>query len=112
MCDRREIVFAGGLASESFLFGEYLSHETSALRAEIIALFPEFGQHGPEMTLARLSLKGHERQLIDTAAAFFRLIADQSVNRRGAILASGVGALRYIRMRAVPDVGQFWAMRW
>lgn len=67
MCDRHEIVLAEGLASESFLFGEYLCHGTSALREEILALFPELGGQGLRMTAARRILRAHEARLITDA---------------------------------------------
>ena len=64
MFDAHEIVMAEGLASESFLFGDYLCKETSALRGEIIALFPEFGGQGPQMSAARRTLRAHEARLL------------------------------------------------
>lgn len=64
MFDSHEIVEAEGLASESFLIGEYLCHETSALNAEILALFPELGGKMPRMTAARRLLRGHEAGLL------------------------------------------------
>lgn len=69
MCDRHEIVCAEGLASESFLFDDYLCHDTSAIRAEIIALFPEFGMQGPQMRAARRTLRAHEARLLCKDAA-------------------------------------------
>jgi hypothetical protein len=66
--DAHEIVMAEGLASESFLFGDYLCKETSALRAEIIALFPEFGGQGPNMSAARRTLRAHEARLLRDGA--------------------------------------------
>jgi hypothetical protein len=68
MFDAHEIVMAEGLASESFLFGDYLCKETSALRAEIIALFPEFGGQGPQMSAARRTLRAHEARLLRDGA--------------------------------------------
>ena len=68
MFDAHEIVMAEGLASESFLFGDYLCKETSALRAEIIALFPEFGEQGPQMSAARRTLRAHEARLLSDGA--------------------------------------------
>lgn len=68
MFDAHEIVLAEGLASESFLFGDYLCTETSALRAEIIALFPEFEGQGPRMSAARRTLRAHEARLLRDGA--------------------------------------------
>ena len=67
MFDDHEIVMANGLACESFLFGDYLCNPTSALRAEIVALFPELGSAGPDMQAARRVLRGHEAQLLRRA---------------------------------------------
>jgi len=64
MFDAHEIVLAEGLASESFLFGAYLCHGSSALRAEIMAFFPEIMLRGrPSMTAARRILRRHEAVL-------------------------------------------------
>jgi len=68
MFDAHEIVYADGLASESFLFGEYLCHETIALRAEIAALLPELDVARPNMPAARRTLRGHEGPLIRAAS--------------------------------------------
>lgn len=64
MFDRHEVVFANGLASESFLLGDYLCHETSALRAEIVALFPELGSDHLVMAAARRTVRGYEGELV------------------------------------------------
>lgn len=64
MFDRHEIVLAEGLASESFLMGDYLCHASSALRAEILALFPELGGRNPHLAPARRILRVHEARLV------------------------------------------------
>lgn len=64
MFDTHEIVEAEGLGCESFLIGDYLCRESSALRAEILALFPELGGDLPVMPAARRILRGHEAGLI------------------------------------------------
>lgn len=70
MFDRHEIVQAEGLASESFLLGDYLCHDDSALRAEIAALFPQMGAAvGYSMRAARRVLRRHEAQMILPGAA-------------------------------------------
>lgn len=61
MFDAHEIVTAEGLPSESFLAGDYLCRPGSALRTEIMALFPELGgARLPAMTAARRILRRHE----------------------------------------------------
>jgi hypothetical protein len=63
--DRHEIIFAEGLVTESFLFGDYLGHEGSALRDEILALFPEMGDPaGRNMRAARRVLRRHEAVML------------------------------------------------
>lgn len=70
MCDGHEILHAEGLASESFFFGDYLCQEGSALRAEILALFPEMADRAmPRMTAARRVLRAHEAGLVRRAPA-------------------------------------------
>ena len=69
MFDRHEIVYANGLASESFLFADYLCHDTSTLRAEIVALFPELGTTGASMRAARHVVRSHEAQVLQGAVA-------------------------------------------
>ncbi|WP_299725726.1 Hint domain-containing protein [uncultured Tateyamaria sp.] len=64
MFEDHQIVTANGLACESFLFGDYLCHPTSPLRADIVARFPEFGTDGPDMQAARRVLRGHEAQVL------------------------------------------------
>lgn len=63
MFDDHEIVEAAGLACESFLLGDYLCHETSALRDEMLVLFPELGGDHPAMRSARRILRGQEAGL-------------------------------------------------
>ncbi|GAW36125.1 hypothetical protein RA2_03193 [Roseovarius sp. A-2] len=69
MFEAHEIVEAEGVASESFFIGDYLCHETSALRAELVALFPELRGALPQMTAARRLLRGHEAGLLRSAPA-------------------------------------------
>lgn len=64
MCDEHEIVYAEGMPSESFLFAPYLCHETSPIRAEIIALFPEFEDELPLIPSARRILRSFEGEMI------------------------------------------------
>lgn len=64
MFDAHEIVLAEGLATESFLPGDYLCHETSALRQEILAIFPELEAREPSMHSARRTLRGYEGMLL------------------------------------------------
>ena len=64
MFDNHEIVLAEGLASESFLVGDYLCHESSALRHEIAALFPELAEPGYFMPAARRTARRHEGALM------------------------------------------------
>lgn len=68
MFDAHEIVLAEGLATESFLVGDYLCRDGSALREEILALFPEIGAAGFDMPPARRLLRGHEGRLLRPAA--------------------------------------------
>ena len=63
MCDRHEIVYANGIATESFLPGEYLCHDNSALRAEIDALFPEQHSADIHMPAARRIVRSFEAHL-------------------------------------------------
>jgi hypothetical protein len=65
MFDTHEIVEAEGLASESFLFGDYLCHAKSPLRAEILsALAGTPDAAPPQMTAARRVLRRHEAALL------------------------------------------------
>lgn len=64
MFDAHEIILAEGLATESFLPGAYLCHETSALRQEIIAIFPELEAREPYLHSARRMVRGYEGLLL------------------------------------------------
>jgi len=64
MFDDHEIVTANGLSCESFLAGDYLCHGSSALRREIVALFPDFETKGRVMQAARRVLRSHEVQVL------------------------------------------------
>ena len=90
MFDRHEIVEAEGLASESFLPGDYLCHATSALRAEILALFPELGGDVPQMSAARRLLRGHETRLFHKLPARNRRYIEKDVPQPQDALALGL----------------------
>ncbi|MBE0452397.1 MAG: Hint domain-containing protein [Roseovarius sp.] len=64
MFDAHEIVYAEGLATESFLVGDYLCREGTALRAELLSLFPELAVVGGGMSAARRLVRGHEGRLL------------------------------------------------
>ena len=64
MFDAHEIVTAEGLESESFFVGDYLCSETSALRAEILAVFPELDDRTITMSAARRVTRAHEAALL------------------------------------------------
>jgi len=65
MFDTHEIVQAEGMASESFLFGDYLCHPKSPLRAEILAAAADTpAGSGQPMTAARRVLRRHEAALL------------------------------------------------
>ena len=55
LCDQHEIVFAEGAATESFHPGREIMGADTALRAELLALFPDLGLTGgaPTRTLVR-----------------------------------------------------------
>jgi len=67
MFDSHEIVTAEGLESESFFLGDYLCSETSALRAEILAVFPELDAAARGMRAARRVTRAHEAALLAPA---------------------------------------------
>ncbi len=67
MFDRHEIVTGEGLDSESFFLGDYLCSETSALRAEILAVFPELDAATLGMRAARRVTRAHEAALLTPA---------------------------------------------
>lgn len=60
MFDRHEVIFAEGAPSESFLVGEYLCGEGSALQSEIQALFPEVAGDLAKFTAAKRVVRGYE----------------------------------------------------
>jgi hypothetical protein len=69
MFDRHEIIFAEGIATESFHPGEYMLGQNDALRAEILAIFPEFREAAaPAWPTARKVAKPFEARLIAQAA--------------------------------------------
>ncbi|MEQ3709363.1 MAG: Hint domain-containing protein [Tateyamaria sp.] len=63
MFDRHEIVYANGIAAESFLPGEYLCHENSTLRTEVDAVFPEKSATQLQMSAARRIVRSFEAHL-------------------------------------------------
>lgn len=69
MFDAHEIVDSEGLPSESFCVGAYLCHDSSALRAEISAVFPELDDGVAAMTTARRVVRGREAALLRPAGA-------------------------------------------
>lgn len=60
MFDQHEVIYAEGAPTESFLAGEYLCGEGSALLAEIQTLFPEFNDVPAEHVAARRVARGFE----------------------------------------------------
>lgn len=63
MFDRHEIVSANGIAAESFLPGQYLCRENSALRTEVDAVFPEQSAIELRMSAARRIVRAFEAHL-------------------------------------------------
>ncbi|WP_102225832.1 Hint domain-containing protein [Acidimangrovimonas sediminis] len=68
--DRHEIVEAEGVPSESFHPGDYILSGDTALREELVSLFPELGDLSTATGWhsARTILKAHEAQLLSAAA--------------------------------------------
>jgi len=64
MFDRHEVIYAEGALSESFLVGEYLCGDGSALAAEIAALFPEFRNVPAQHIAAKRIARGYEMAAI------------------------------------------------
>ena len=60
MFDQHEVIYAEGAATESFLAGEYLCGDNSALMAEIRAIFPEVNQIPAQQIAARRIARGFE----------------------------------------------------
>jgi len=60
MFDRHEVIFAEGAPSESFLVGEYLCGDNSALLNELQALFPDIENSTAHSTPARHIVRGYE----------------------------------------------------
>lgn len=60
MFDSHEVIYAEGAPTESFLAGEYLCGEGSALLAEIQTLFPEFNDVPAEHIAVRRVARGFE----------------------------------------------------
>lgn len=60
MFDHHEVIFAEGAPSESFLVGEYLCGDNSALLNELQALFPDIENSASHNTPARYIVRGYE----------------------------------------------------
>jgi len=60
MFDHHEVIFAEGTPSESFLVGEYLCGDNSALLNELQALFPDIENSANHNTPARHIVRGYE----------------------------------------------------
>ncbi|WP_456388890.1 Hint domain-containing protein [Profundibacter sp.] len=60
MFDRHEVIYAEGALAESFLVGEYLCGDGSALAAEIKALFGEFSNAPVQHIAAKRVARGYE----------------------------------------------------
>jgi hypothetical protein len=77
MFDRHEIVLSDGVPSESFHPGDYILSGDAALRAELVALFPELadGAACAGWRTARRVLRGHEAALLRGQGAPDRRLA-------------------------------------
>lgn len=64
MFDRHEVIFAEGAPSESFLVGEYLCGDNSALMGELRELFPGIENSISHKTPARHIVRGFEGQIL------------------------------------------------
>ena len=60
MFDTHEVIFAEGAASESFLVGEYLCGDNTALLNELEQLFPGIAENTAQKTPARRIARGFE----------------------------------------------------
>ncbi|WP_428540010.1 Hint domain-containing protein [Profundibacter sp.] len=60
MFDAHEVIFAEGAASESFLVGEYLCGDNTALLNELEELFPGISKSTAQKTPARRIARGFE----------------------------------------------------
>lgn len=71
MCDKHEVVFAEGIATETFFPGDVMMDGDPELRAEIAALFPEFAGDAPCHTIetARCVLRGREASVLSAPLA-------------------------------------------
>jgi hypothetical protein len=72
LLDDHEILLAEGMATESFLPGDYLCHAGSALQAELAALLPDAPVCPGAMTPARRILRRHEAALLTAPAPVAR----------------------------------------
>lgn len=93
MFDAHEIVQANGLACESFQFGGHLCQDGTALRAELVALFPDLEGPAADMQAARRSLRGHEARLLATLAQGDRSPGPRTGPMRGSMRSSLSGSL-------------------
>ena len=64
MFDQHEIIFAEGAPSESFLVGEYLCGDGTALLAEMQELFPNITEDSAKFTAAKRIARGHEMRAL------------------------------------------------
>ncbi|MFY9210292.1 MAG: Hint domain-containing protein [Aestuariivita sp.] len=68
--DRHEIIFAEGIATESFHPGDFVMETDPDVRAEILSIFPELDQSETcDWPTARKVAKAHEAALIRSTAA-------------------------------------------
>jgi len=64
MFENHEVIYAEGAATESFLIGEYLCGDESALMDEIRAVFPEAAEISTHLAAVRPIARGYEMEAI------------------------------------------------
>ena len=71
MCEKHEVIFAEGIATETFFPGDVMMDGDPELRAEIIALFPEFATDTKRdlIETARCVLRGREASVLSAPLA-------------------------------------------